>query len=82
MGLSPFVTARPDFGMAGRIIQILGNDLTGTTSVTFNGTPAAFKVICGTHIKAEVPSGATSGTIGVTTPSGTLSSNVPFHLIP
>jgi len=82
MGLSPFVEAQPAFGAAGRVIQILGNNLTGTTSVAFNGTSATFKLISSTYIKAEVPSGATSGTIVVTTPSGTLNSNVPFQVVP
>jgi len=65
----------------GRVIQILGNNLTGTTSVAFNGTSATFKVISSTYIQAEVPSGATSGTIEVTTPGGALKSNVRFQII-
>ena len=81
-GLGPFVAARPGFGPAGRVIAILGNNLTGTTSVTFNGTAAAFTVASGTLIKATVPAGATTGTIEVTTPSGTLSSNVAFQIVP
>jgi uncharacterized repeat protein (TIGR03803 family) len=78
LGLAPFVTANPAFGESGWTINILGNDLTGTTRVTFNGTPADFIVVSPTHIRATLPSGATSGKIRVTTPSGTLSSNVPF----
>jgi hypothetical protein len=34
----------------------------------------------GSFITANVPSGATSGTIQVVTPIGTLSSNVPFQV--
>ena len=82
MGLGPYVQPRPAFAPTGRQIQILGNNLTGTTSVTFNGTPATFKVGSGTYILATVPAGATTGSIEVTTPSGTLSSNVPFHVVP
>ena len=82
MGLAPFVQANPSFGKVGHAVNILGNNLTGTTSVSFNGTPATFTVISPTYIKAEVPSGATTGTIEVTTPSGTLSSNVPFGILP
>jgi uncharacterized repeat protein (TIGR03803 family) len=80
MGLGPFVEASPNFGVAGRVVEILGNNLTGTTNVTFNGTPTTFSVISSTLIKAQVPTGATTGTIDVTTPSGTLSSNVGFQV--
>ena len=61
---------------------MLGTNLTGATSVTFNGTPATFTVEAGSAIKATVPAGATTGTVQVVTPSGTLSSNVPFTVAP
>lgn len=82
MGLGPLVEANPNFGKVGRVINILGNNLTGTTSVSFNGTPAAFDAVSDTYIKATVPMGATTGTIEVTTTSGTLSSNVAFQVKP
>jgi uncharacterized repeat protein (TIGR03803 family) len=81
-GLTPFVEANPNFSKAGRPIAILGNGLTGTTSVTFNGISATFTVEADTLIKATVPDGTTSGTIEVTTPSGTLNSNVAFQVLP
>jgi uncharacterized repeat protein (TIGR03803 family) len=82
MGLGAYVQPQPAFAPIGRQIQILGNNLTGTAGVMFNGTPATFKVISGTYILATVPAGATTGPIEVTTPSGTLSSNVAFQVIP
>ena len=82
MGLAPFVKPNPTFGQHGWIISIQGTNLTGATSVTFNGTPASFGVIGPTLIKAQVPAGATSGTIQVTTPTGTLNSNVNFQVLP
>ena len=82
MGLEPFVEAEPSFAAAGKRVAILGNNLTGTTSVTFNGTPATFKVGSGTYLLATVPAGATTGPIEVTTPNGTLSSNVAFQVTP
>jgi len=82
MGLAPFVAASPTFGRVGHPVHILGNNLTGATSVTFNGIPASFKVGANSVITATVPSGATSGTIEVTTPGGTLSSNTTFEVIP
>jgi uncharacterized repeat protein (TIGR03803 family) len=81
-GLGPFVEASPNYGASGRVVKILGDNLTGTTSVTFNGISATFKVISSTYIKAMVPSGATTGPIVVTTPSGILNSNVAFQVLP
>jgi uncharacterized repeat protein (TIGR03803 family) len=81
-GLGPFVEARPTSGKVGKVIEILGQGLTGTTSVTFNGTAAAFTVVSKTEVTATVPTGATIGRVKVVTPSGTLSSNVPFLVVP
>jgi uncharacterized repeat protein (TIGR03803 family) len=78
VGLGPFVEAQPTSGPVGGTIKILGTDLTGATSVTFNGTAAEFTVVASSYIKTTIPIGATTGTIQVVTPGGTLSSNVPF----
>jgi uncharacterized repeat protein (TIGR03803 family) len=82
VGLGPFVETRPISGQIGTAVVILGNNLTGTTAVTFNGTSAAFTVVSSTEITASVPAGATSGTVEVTTPGGTLDSNVKFRVTP
>lgn len=81
-GLAPFVETVPASGKVGTTIVILGTNLTGATAVTFKGTAAAFTVVSGTEITATVPTGATSGTVTVTTPSGTLNSNVVFRVRP
>ena len=81
-GLAPFVKANPTFGAPGNVVGILGNNLASTTSVSFNGVPATFKVISGTYLQAQVPSGATTGSITVTTSDGTRSSDVPFQVLP
>ncbi|MGB7584278.1 MAG: IPT/TIG domain-containing protein, partial [Terriglobales bacterium] len=60
---------------------ILGQGFTGTSSVMLNGTPASFTVVSDTFIRATVPAGATTGYVTVTTPSGVLTSNVPFRVI-
>jgi hypothetical protein len=78
--LGSFVTTLPTARMAGAKVVILGNNLTGATRVTFNGIPATFIVVSSTEIAAIVPSDATTGTVQVTTPGGTLSSNVPFRV--
>jgi uncharacterized protein (TIGR03437 family) len=62
-------------------VTILGNRLTGATAVTFNGTAAQFSVLSATEIMATVPTGATTGRVKVTTPSGTLST-IGLFLIP
>jgi uncharacterized repeat protein (TIGR03803 family) len=83
VGLGPFVETLPTSGMVGTAVIILGNNLTGATSVTFNGTPAKFTVVSSsTEIKTTVPSGATTGKVKVTTPSGTLTSNQTFRVTP
>jgi uncharacterized repeat protein (TIGR03803 family) len=83
MGLGPFVETLPTSGKVGRAVVILGNNLTGSTSVTFNGTPATFTVVpTGTAIKTTVPSDASTGPVQVVTPSGTLTSNANFWVKP
>jgi uncharacterized repeat protein (TIGR03803 family) len=77
-GLSPLVETVPVAGPVGQSVIILGNGLTGSTSVTFNGVAAAFTVESDTYIKATVPKGATTGVVSVVTPSGTLKSNPQF----
>ncbi len=80
VGLGPFVKTVPTSGKVGTNIIVLGNSLTGTTSVSFNGKSATFTVSSDTEITANVPTGATTGTITVVTPSGTLKSNVQFRV--
>jgi uncharacterized repeat protein (TIGR03803 family) len=82
MGFGPFVSLVESSGRVGQIGGILGQGFTGTTSVTLNGTPASFTVVSDTFIHATVPSGATSGFVTVATPTGTLTSNIPFTVIP
>jgi uncharacterized repeat protein (TIGR03803 family) len=80
VGLGPFVETRPTSGLVGKAVEILGSDLIGATSVSFNGTAATFTVVSHSLITTTVPAGATTGTVQVVTPSGTLSSNVPFRV--
>src|ERR1022692_170052 len=82
VGLGPFVKPRPPYGKVGAAIKILGTNLTGATSVSFNGTAAVFTVVSGSEITTTVPSGASSGKVQVVTPSGTLSSNASFRVVP
>jgi len=79
-GLRAFVKTLPVSASVGKVVTILGTGLTGTTSVSFNGTPAPFTVVSGFEISTTVPAGATAGYVTVTTPTRTLISNVPFLL--
>ncbi len=76
--MGPLVETVPTAGKVGKQIFILGNGLTGSTTVKFNGKAAAFTVVSDTEITATVPSGATTGKVSVVTPSGTLNSNPQF----
>jgi uncharacterized repeat protein (TIGR03803 family) len=80
MGLGPFVETVPTYGKVKTAVKILGTDLTGATSVTFNGTETTFKIVSGSEITTDVPVGATTGEVKVVTPSGTLTSNVVFQV--
>jgi uncharacterized repeat protein (TIGR03803 family) len=82
VGLRPFVSFVRGWSKVGQTIQILGQKFTGTTGVSFNGTPASFTVESDTFLIATVPAGATTGPVAVTTPSVTLGSNVPFRVAP
>ena len=72
--------ALPASAQVGAAVRILGTNLTGATSVTFNGVAATFTAASASEIDTTVPAGATSGTIAVTTPGGTLLSNVSFSV--
>lgn len=77
-GLAAFVETNPTSGKVGSKITILGTDLTGSSSVTFNGLSATYTVVSASEITATVPTGATTGTVKVSTTGGTLKSNVAF----
>src|ERR1022692_4644394 len=82
VGLGPFVKIRPPYGKVGAAVKILGTNLTGATSVSFNGTAAVFTVLSPSLITTTIPAGASSGKVQVVTPSGTLSSNASFLVVP
>jgi hypothetical protein len=69
----------PDNGQIGTAVTISGSGFTGATAVMFNGTPAPFTVSSDTQIVAIAPPGGSSGTISVTTPTGTDASTKRFR---
>jgi uncharacterized repeat protein (TIGR03803 family) len=82
VGLRPFVETQTTSGKVGAAVEILGNKLTGATSVEFNGTAAVFTVVSSSLITTTVPTGATTGFVTVTSPLGTLKSNKRFRVTP
>jgi uncharacterized repeat protein (TIGR03803 family) len=81
LGLKPFVSLLPNSAKVGKTIEILGQGFKGTTRVSFNGTPATFKVVSSTYLTVVVPKGATTGFVAVTTPKSKLKSNRKFRVI-
>ncbi|MEO8267543.1 MAG: IPT/TIG domain-containing protein [Ilumatobacteraceae bacterium] len=75
----PTVTGfTPVSASVGASVTISGSGFLGTSAVSFNGTPATFTVLNDTTIQATVPTGATTGTVSVTTPNGTSSGGPAF----
>jgi uncharacterized repeat protein (TIGR03803 family) len=79
-GLPRFVATLPQSGNVGARVLVLGTNLSGATSVSFNGTPAKFKVVSASEITVAVPAEASTGPVEVTVPAGTLSSKVAFQV--
>ncbi len=77
-GLDPFLETNPTSGKVKAAVTIIGTDLTGATSVTFNGKSATFTVVSASEITTTVPTGATTGLVEVKTSSGTSTSNIVF----
>ena len=77
---TPTITSfTPGSGAVGTSVTITGTNLTGASVVAFHGTAAtSFTVGSVTQITATVPSGATTGTIAVTTAGGTATSADTF----
>jgi hypothetical protein len=77
---SPSITAvSPGSGYVGTQVTITGTNLAGATSVSFNGATASIASDDVTQIVTSVPIAATTGSISVTTPSGTATS--PFTVV-
>lgn len=82
LGTPPFVALLFNAGKVSRSVGILGQGFHGTKKVSFHGVSASFKVVSGTYLTAVVPSGATTGFVTVTTPTGVLKSNRKFVVQP
>lgn len=77
----PKVTSfSPESGSAGTTVEIMGTDLGAVSQVSFGGTRASFSVRSSTLLRAEVPTGAKTGTIDVTNSAGSASSSKHFEI--
>ncbi len=83
VGLRPFIKIQPPAGKVGEVVDILGTNLSGATSVTFNGTSALFTKKSSSEITATVPAGLTSGKVPVVvvTSKGSLSAYPEFRVM-
>ncbi|HVN87418.1 MAG TPA: DUF6531 domain-containing protein, partial [Candidatus Binatia bacterium] len=77
----PTIAFQPMSGAPGSSVAITGKGFAGATAVAFNGAAASFTIGSGDSVTAIVPQGATSGPISVTTPQGTITSNVVFAVL-
>src|SRR5262249_23761770 len=71
----------PDKGRPGTAVTLTGTGFTSVIQVSFNGTPAAFKVNSDTSMTASVPFGGTAGLITVSTGGNAASSANPFTIL-
>ncbi|MEI9930843.1 MAG: IPT/TIG domain-containing protein [Rhizomicrobium sp.] len=83
MGIAPFVRVSPESGVVGDTIQVYGQGFTQKgTKVTLSGVKANTTFVTPNYVKFVVPSGATSGSVKVKTPAGTLKSIDTFRGVP
>jgi uncharacterized repeat protein (TIGR03803 family) len=75
----PTITNIPSSGSVGTLVAIDGTELTQTTTVKFGGVKAtSFTVNSDTQVTADVPTGAKTGKIAVTTQGGSATSKTTF----
>jgi len=81
---APVITSiSPTSATISSTVTLTGSGFTGATVVSVNGTNAStFSVVSDTSLSFTVPSGATSGTVSVTTSSGTGTSATSLTISP
>jgi uncharacterized repeat protein (TIGR03803 family) len=83
IGAAEFAKLQTTSGKVGTKVSILGQGFTGTTAVSFGGVKATtFSVSSDTYLTANVPTGAKTGTVTITRPSGTVNSIQQFKVTP
>ena len=82
VGFEPLVDLVNWSAKVGQTVEILGQGFTGTTAVKFNGVSATFNNVSDTYMTAIVPAGALTGSVTVTTFTGSMTSNRKFLVVP
>jgi uncharacterized repeat protein (TIGR03803 family) len=82
IGAAPFARLELTSGQAGSSIGIFGQGFHAATGVTFGGVAATFTALGDNYMTVTVPSGGKSGSVVVSIPSGNLTSNKTFKLLP
>lgn len=84
-GVTPepsIVSFDPVSGVETDPVELVGDDLTDTSSVTINGVEVdALVEVDDEHLTFEVPAGTSTGPIAVTTPGGTALSTEDFTIL-
>ncbi|AII52983.1 hypothetical protein N008_13480 [Hymenobacter sp. APR13] len=76
------ISVSPTSDLPGAVVFVTGADLIGTTSVTFNGTPAPdFTVLTASRLAVRVPPGASSGIVQVVNTVGAANSAGVFTVL-
>jgi len=71
----------PHAGIYGDLVTFIGIGFgAGVSDVSFNGTPARIVQVTAAVIVAEVPQGATTGPVTITTPRGSVATTEPFTI--
>ena len=69
----------PASGSPGKRVLLWGAHFLGATAVTFNGTPAApISIPTSYAVFVDVPAGATTGPVTITTPNGSFTTTSDF----
>ncbi len=73
----------PNNSAPGNRVVITGQNLTGTSAVRFNGTPAtSFIVTNNSSLSAVVPANLVTGPISISAPAGSVTSSASFYGTP
>jgi len=75
-------TVSPAAGQIGSTVTISGGGFGDSGSISFNGLPASIQDWTDTAVTTQVPSGATSGPLMITTSSGLQTNTANFTVLP
>lgn len=82
-GAQELFSFSPHQGVPGDLVTFLGVGFgfgAGVSAVSFNGAPSPNVTFTPSTVVAEVPAGATTGLVTITTPKGSVTTPVPFTI--